>query len=200
MATDAASFVIDNWDSLGIEEQGGVLHMPATIQRRNKAGSLDEVPVMLRNVSNSHRFKARTMAREYGAALKFDLDRDAVLIEQIENYAILAYAIRDRKAPFDQHVPNVDELIKLYDTQSLSTVWGVYNTWVEMLDPRFGTMDAEQLWQTIVRIAREKTPAPLAAMPGYAQYTCMVLMAQEALLSPNRPSWLQSSAISTLAS
>jgi hypothetical protein len=199
MAADPVRFVIDNWDTLGVDEQGGVLHMPASIKRRNKAGGVDEVPVMLRNVTNAQRFKARTAARAYALTLNFDLDRDAVLVEEIENYSILAFAIREPKKPYDQHVPNVDELLKLYDTQSLTVLWGVYNTWIEMLDPRFGEMDPEQLWQTIVRIAGQKTPAPLAAMPSFMQYTCIVCMAQEALLSPNRPSWLQSSATSRAA-
>lgn len=194
------AFVVDNWDALGVEEHAGVLHMPASIQRRNKKGGLDAVPVMLRNVTNAHKFSARTQARSYAVdTLHFDLDRDAALVDQIENYAILAYAIRDPKT-FDQHVPNVDALLRLYDTQSLLVLWGVYNTWIEMLDPRFGTMDGDQLWQVIVRIAREKTPAPLVAMPGYEQFTCMVLMAEQALLSPMRPSWLQSSETSTAVS
>jgi hypothetical protein len=195
---DPAAFVIDNWDSLGIEEHAGVLHMPGIIQRRNKAGGLDGVPVMLRNVTNSHRFKARTMARGFAGALNLDIDRDAALVDEIENYAILSFAIRDPKT-YDQHVPNVEELLNLYDTQSLAEIWGRYHVWVEMLDPRYGQMDPEQLWQTIKRIAREKTPVPLVDMPSFMQFTCIVCMAQEALLSPNRPSWLQSSETSKAA-
>lgn len=193
MAADPVRFVIDNWDSLGVEEQDGVLHMPAAIKRRNKTGGLDAVPVMLRNVTNAHRFRARTQARDFALSLKFDLDRDAAIVEEIENYAILAYAIREAKKPFDQHVPNVDELLRLYDTQSLVELWGVYNVWVEMLDPRFGEMSSDQLWQTIVRIAKEKTPVPLVSMPSVMQYSCIVAMAEVALNSPTRPSWLQSS-------
>jgi hypothetical protein len=194
----AAAFVIDNWDALGIEEHEGVLHMPATIKRRNKAGGHTDVPVMLRNVTNHHRFRARLQSRELASKLKLDLERDADYLSDLENYALLAYAVRDPKT-YDQHVPDAETLLNLYDNQSLVDLWGRYNVWVEMLDPRFGQMDADQLWQVIVRIAREKTPAPLVSMPGHAQYTCMVLMAREALLSPNRPSWLQSSETSTPA-
>jgi hypothetical protein len=195
-----AAFVVDNWDALGIEEHAGVLHMPASIQRRNKKGGLDSIPVMLRNVTNAHKFSARTQARSYAVdALHFDLDRDAHLVEQLENYAILAYAIRDPKT-YDQHAPNVEALLKLYDTQSLLVLWGIYNTWIEMLDPRYGKMDGDQLWQVILRIAQEKSVAPLVAMPGFEQFTCMVLMAEQALLSPKRPSWLRSSETSTAVS
>jgi hypothetical protein len=203
MAADtekAAKFIIDNWEALGVQELAGVLYMPATIQRRTKEGGLEEVPVMLRNVTNEHRFASRRKAREMALAMKLDLDRDGDLITQLENYAILAFAIRDAKKPYDQHVIDAETLYRTYDTQSLLVVWGKYNVWVEMLDPRFGEMSLEQLWQTIVRIAREKNPSPLADMPGVAQFTCMVHMAREALLSPNRPSWLQPPETSSAAS
>jgi hypothetical protein len=187
----AIAFVVDNWDSLGVEEHGGVLLLPVTIKRRNKTGGYDETPVMLRNVTNDHRFKCRATAREYAARCKLDLDRDAELVDEIENYAILSFAIRDRKPPHDQHVPGPGELLARYDVQSLAEVWGRYNAWVETLDPRFGDLDEDKLWNCITRIAAEKNPGFLAAMPGYAQATCIVFMARAALSSPTRPSWLQ---------
>lgn len=196
----AAAFVMDNWDELGVVEHDGILHVPAAIKRRNRKGGVDEVPVALRNISNAQRFNARVMARDYTLRLKFDLDRDKALFDELENYAILAYAIREPAPPFDQHVASIDDLLKLYDQQSLVELWGRYNVWIEMLDPRFGQLDADQLWQLIARIAREKNPSPLAGMPGHAQFTCIVLMALEALHSPNRPSWLQPREISRAAS
>ncbi len=189
----AVAFAIDNWESLGVVENDGVLHRPAEIRRREKGGGTSSVPVMLRNVTNEHRFKARKQARTV-AVEKFhlDLDRDADFVQEIENYSLLAYAMRDPKT-FIQHVPGVEELVKLYDSQSLAEVWGVYEAWVEMLDPRYGQLDAEQLWQVIARISKEKQISPLAGLPGPAQHTCIVAMASQALLSPNRPSWLQPS-------
>jgi hypothetical protein len=97
-------------------------------------------------------------------------------------------------------VPDAETLLARYDTQSLAELWGRYNVWVDMLDPRFGLLDADQLWQVIARIAREKTPAPLVGLRGAAQFTGIVFMAQQSLLSPSRPSWLASSATSTPAS
>lgn len=195
----AASFVIDNWPALGVTEHRGILHLPTSIKRRNASGGVDEVPVALRNVTHEHKFKSRTTARAYALRLKLDLDRDAGLVEEIENYSLLAYAIRDPQPPHDQHVPHLDALLELYDTQSLAEIWGRYNTWVDMLDPRFGELSSEQLWQTVVRIAKERDPGFLCAMPGYAQGTFIVAMAREALHSPNRPSWLQSSSTSNAA-
>lgn len=186
----AVSFAIENWEALGIAEHQGVLHMPASIKRRQKDGKVQETAVMLRNVTNQHRFTCRKLARQYAEMIKLDLDRDADYVSEIENYALLAYAVREPKT-FDQHVPGVAELVDLYDAQSLAELWGVYNAWIEMLDPRYGELSSEQLWQVIVRIAKEKTIRPLAGLPGYEQHSCIVAMASQALLSPNRPSWLQ---------
>lgn len=198
--SEAVAFTLENWDALGVKEQNGVLYMPAVIKRRNAAGGNDEQPVMLRNVSNDHKFKCRKVARQFAEQNGLDLDRDQDLVTEIENYALLAYAVRDPRKPYDQLVPDVGKLIQLYDSQSLTELWGRYNVWVEMLDPRFGELTVEQLWQTIVRVAKEKNPGPLVAMPGHGQFTCIVLMAQEALLSPNRPSWLQPPSTSLRAS
>jgi hypothetical protein len=195
----AVQFTIDNWDSLGVEEHQGVLHLPASIKRRDKTGKVSDRKVMLRNVTNAHRFTCRKIARAYAAKLELDLDRDADYILEIENYSILAYAIREPKT-FDQHVPGVAELVDLYESQSLAELWGIYNAWVEMLDPRYGALTDDQLWQAIARIAKEKNITPLVGMPGFEQHTCIVAMASQALLSPTRPSWLQPPETSRLAS
>jgi hypothetical protein len=188
----AVAFTIDNWDQLGVEEHAGVLHLPASIKRRNKAGGVDEVKIMLRNLTNQNRHKARTDARAYGLRLSLDLDRDKDLLEQLENYAMLSFAIRDPKT-YIQHVPNLETLLGLYETQSLTEVWGRYLVWVEMLDPRYGELDAEQLWQVIVRIAKEKSVSPLVQLVGPEQHSCIVAMALAACSSPTRPSWVGSS-------
>jgi hypothetical protein len=198
--SEAVAFTLDNWEALGVKEQEGVLYMPATIKRRNAAGGNDEQPVMLRNVTNDHKFRCRKLSRKYAEQAGLDVDKDRDLVGEIENYALLAFAVRDPRKPYDQLVPDVGSLLQLYDSHSLSELWGRYNTWVEMLDPRFGELTVEQLWQTIVRVAKEKNPSPLVGMPGHAQFTCIVLMAQQALLSPSRPSWLQPPSTSRLAS
>jgi hypothetical protein len=195
----AVRIALDNWQALGVEEHNEVLHLPATLKRRTKNGDLKEVDVRLRNVTNQQRFRARIQARALAAELKLDLDRDKDYLDDLENYSILAFAIRD-PGTFDQHVIDAKALLDTYDWQTLSEVWGRYDAWVEMLDPRFGELDGEQLWQTIVRIAGEKTPAPLVGMVGPAQYSCIVLMAEEALRSPNAPSWVQPSPTSPLDS
>lgn len=186
----ATRITLANWETLGIEEHAGVLHMPAFIKRRAAKGEVEATPVLLRNVTNTHRFKCRNTAREYAKTVNLDLDRDADMIGEIENYAILAYAIRDPKT-YDQHVPGVAELVTRYDAQSLVELWGIYNAWTEMLDPRFGELNQEQLWQVIARVAKEGTLRPLVQLPGVEQHTCIIAMASAALHSPTAPSWLR---------
>lgn len=194
-----ATMVIDNWHSIGVEEHEGILHMPAAIKRRNKAGGVDATPVMLRAISNPQRYQSRTLSRAWALSLSLDLDRDADLCGQLENYCILAFAIRDADGSFVQHVPNGEALFKLYGHASLTEVWGRYDAWIRMLHPGFGTWDAEQMWQVIARIKAGASIAPLAVMPGIAQASCLLFMAQQAACSTNAPSWLRSSATSTPA-
>lgn len=190
--------VLDNWQQIGVEEHDGVLHLPASIKRRNKQGGIDEVQVRLRNVSNPQRFKARTQARDWSKLLGLDLDRDADLVDQCENYCLLAYAIRDVES-FVQHVPDGQTLFKLYDPQALSELWGRYDAWVRMLHPSFGEWDGEKLWQVIARIRGAADITPLAVMPGIEQASCILLMARAACTSTIAPSWLRSSGTSTPA-
>lgn len=187
--------VLDNWDEIGVQESPDhILHLPATIKRRDVKGGVVEERVLLRNVSNPQRFKARTASRAWAKELDLDLERDRDLVDQLENYSILAYAIRD--AQFIQHVPDARELWKTYDMQSLGELWGAYDAWVRMLHPSFGTWDAEKLWKVIAKVRAGSTLAPLAYMPGIEQASCVLFMAREAALSPNAPSWLASSVTS----
>jgi hypothetical protein len=189
---------LDNWEEIGVQESPDhILHLPATIKRRNAKGGVVEEPVLLRNVSNPQRFKARTAARAWALELELDLDRDRALVDELENYCILAYAIRDRE--FIQHFPDAKELFKTYGVQALGELWGAYDAWVRMLHPSFGTWDGEKLWKVIAKVRAGATLAPLAVLPGIEQASCVLFMAREAALSPNAPSWLASSAISTRA-
>jgi hypothetical protein len=188
----AVAITLDNWESLGVQEHEGVLHLPASIKRRNSKGIVEEQPVALRNVTNAHRYKCRQLARSHAVEHGLDIDRDKDVVSEIENWAILTYAIREPEKPFDQHVATVKDLTTTYDTQSLVELWGRYNIWVDMLDPRFGEMSNEQIWLAIARIHAEKNPSFLASFGGTAQITIITCMADLCMSSPTRPSWLQS--------
>jgi hypothetical protein len=191
-----AAAILEEWAALGIEEHDGDLHKPATIKRRTKDGGISGVPVMLRPVSNLQRVKARTRSREWARKLDLELDRDKDLVDELENYSLLAFAIRD-PGDFTQHVPDGETLFREYDNRSLGQIWGEYDAWLRMLEPSFGHWDGEKLWRVVARVRAEADLTPLAAMPGIEQANCLLLMARAACDSPSAPSWLRSSETST---
>lgn len=190
--------VLDNWESIGVEEDtGGVLYLPATIKRRNAKGEIAEIGVMLRNITNQHRYRSRARARQWAIDLGLDLDRDHDLVDQLENYEILSFAIRDRKDDgYIQHAADGAALFNLYMRESLDEVWGRYDAWIRMLHPSFGTWDGEAMWQVIARIKGGANITPLAVMPGIEQASLILLMARAACTSTIAPSWLRSSGTS----
>jgi len=199
----AANAVLEGWSQLGVMEHDGALHLPATLKRRNGDGGLTEVPVAFRMLRNPHRIQARVRSRAWFAKFPelkayapdgVSRGPDYDLLDEMENYEILAFAIRDASPPFDQHVTNGEELFERYDNQSLAEAWGAYDAWVRMQHPGFGKFTGEELWRVIARVAKGADLTPLAAMPGVEQATLMLLMAREACCSPNAPSWLRSSA------
>jgi len=195
----AVSLVLENWDQIGVEERDGILHLPASIKRRNVTGGVDETPVRLRVVSNVVKVKARVEARAWAAKRSLDLDRDSDLVDMYENYCILAVAIRDTDC-HTQHVPDADTLWQDYEPSSIDELWGRYDAWVRMQHPSFGNWDGEKMWQVIARIKQRSDISFLAGMPGFEQASCILLMAREACCSPNAPSFARSSGTSTPAS
>ena len=189
---------LENWEAIGVVEgDGEVLHLPTSIKKRGKTGGLTEQRVFLRNVTNQHRFKARTRSREWAKELGLDLDRDADLVEDLERAELLAFAVRGEA--FEQHVLDGKMLVRMYDPGSLEALYSEWEAWTRMLHPSFGQWEAAELWQVIARVRAGSTITPLAVMPGRAQANLLLFMAREAALSPNAPSWLRSSETSTPA-
>ena len=196
--SEPARRVLEDWDALGVEEFDGELLLPTTIKKRSKSGALVGVEVMLKKPSFRQRTIARTRSRETAAKVyKLDLEKDKDLLDEIENFEMLAFGIRDKKPPHDQHVFDAQALLSTYETPSLSEAWGLLDKWADMLDPRYGEMTGEQLWEVIQEIGAKQNIAPLVGMRGFEQVTCIMLMAAEALLSPNAPSSVRSSETST---
>lgn len=189
--------VLDNWNAIGVVEGDGVLHMPTTLKRREKDGGLREEKVFVRHISNAQRVKARVRSREWALSLGLDLERDRDLIDDLENYEILAFAIRD--AQWVQHFQRGEDLYKAYDAPSLQHLWAEYDAWVRMQHPGFGTWDGAAMWEVVAKVKATGSIAPLAVMPGFEQASCALFMAMEAYHSPNAPWCKPSSATSTPA-
>ena len=181
-----------DWAELGMVEYKEKLHRPTSIRRRKKDGSLKEVPIMICMVSNPQRFKARVRSRKWAEELSLDLERDKDLVEELEHFEILAYAIRDAEDPYDQHVPNGKHLYEMYLLSELSEQWALHQQMVDVCDPRFGELTPKKMWSVVAAIAVRGEPTPLSGMPGFEQATCMTFMAREACNSPNAPSYVRS--------
>lgn len=190
--------VLDNWDAIGVIESGdGTLHMPFALKRRAKDGGISEERVWLRNITNLQRMKARVRAREWALSIGLDVERDRDLVDDLENYEILAYAIRDDS--WVQHFQRGEDLFKAYDGPSLQAAWSEYDAWVRMQHPGYGSWDGKAMWEVVARVKAQGSIAPLAVMPGFEQASCVLFMARAAYDSPRAP-WSQpSSEISTPA-
>ncbi len=187
--------VLDNWEQIGVVEGDGKLHMPFALKRRGKDGGIVEERVWLRNIDNLQRMRARTRSREWAGSLGLDLDRDRDLVDDLENYEILAYAIRDDS--WVQHYQRGEDLFKAYEAPSLQQAWAEYDAWVRMQHPGFGTWDGKALWQVIAKVKAQGSIAPLAVMPGFEQASCVLFMARAAYDSPNAP-WSQPSSATSM--
>lgn len=184
---------LDDFQTLGVEAHDGRLYLPVELRRRNATGGVDaQERALLMIPSVPQKMRARAESRAYGQKeWKLDLDRDREQFNDLENYAILTFALRDVKTRGQLIAGGLVELLQSYADSTLAEVWGTLNQWTEMNDPRFGEMSAEKLWQVIAGLAGGNL-LPLVRMPTYAQSTCFALMAREALLSPNAPSWARS--------
>lgn len=195
----AVDIVIERWHELAVTEHEGRLYLPASIKRRRADNGLDETPVVLTLLTNEQRVKARQQTRLLEQKLRLDPERDADLCSDLEAYCTLSFALRDAQAPHDQHMPDAEELWRTYDQPSIIELWGVYERWRDVLDPRCGEMTAEEVWRVIVAIKEQRRLDPLAAMPSVAQVSCVLFMAEAALLSTIAPSWVRPSESSTPA-
>lgn len=168
-----------NWAELGIVESKGELFLPVKLRRRRADGELDERPAMLRVPTAQHRLKSRVRARkwadEQGLAAQ---DQD--LISELENYWLLSFALRDAKAPHDQMYPDGPSLHQAIEQASLRELWAKLDFLGDLLDPRYGELDDEEMWKVIEQIAVRGEPGPLAELASLSQAICITFMAKAA--------------------
>jgi len=177
----------EDFERLGVLEEDDCLYLPTEVRRRGKDGQNKIDRVLLTEPTNRQRFQARIDARAYAQDRELHEEKDRDYFEQIENVALLTYALRDYQTK-GQLEPNVEALLDRFPDSTLTELWVQLNKWIEMLDPRYGRLSKEELWTAIAGLARGNLD-PLARMPTYAQSTCFALMAREACSSPNAPSF-----------
>lgn len=182
------------YDELGIVEDGkGQLLMPASIKRRKKDGTIDDVKIMLRVPTTTQRHKARKAARDRIEKLGLDEEKDSGMFSELESFELLAYAIRDPEPMDDgvylQHrtsghlLSDVDGDGKGYMPKSLNALWAKLDAFAESTDPRFGDLEGEDMWKVIERIAAVGDASPLADIVGFEQSTLVTFMAKQLVKS-----------------
>lgn len=194
-ADEILSLPLPDFAALGVLEEKGRLYLPVAIRRRSVTGEVESQDVLLCEPTNRQRFQARIDARDYCGKRKLEPVADKDYFENVENVALLTFALRDKKTR-GQLEPNVEALLERFPDSTLAELWGKLNKWCEMLDPRFGELSSERLWQVIEGMSRGNL-LPLVDMPTYGQSTCFALMAVEACNSPGAPSWITSRATSS---
>jgi hypothetical protein len=191
---------LTDFGSLGVEASDGKLYLPVELRRRARDGSVEvQERALLTIPTVEQKLRARMESRAYGQKeWKLDAERDAQQYSDLENYAILSFALRDVKSKGQLVAGGLVELIRTYSDATLTECWGTLNQWTELNDPRFGELAHDQLWKVISALAAGNL-LPLVHMPTYAQSTCFALMAREACSSPNAPSWARSPETSSSA-
>lgn len=182
----------DLFATLGVVDTVNGPALPTVIRVRQASGALLEEPCVLIEVDEPRRYKARVRAREWALDQKLDLDRDKDLVDQLENFELLAYAIREPTKPYSAQVcADGKELFQKYKKGPLGEIWGIFEHWNDLMNPRFGEMNRDELWAVISRIHKEETLRPLMLIAGIEQASCILLSAKAALTSPMAPSSLR---------
>lgn len=187
------------WDELEAMAHDGRILFPETIRFRNKSGAVEEVPVMVRVLREPERRKARVESRKRALEDGLDLDRDADHVQTLDRLHQLARAIREPKAPHEQH-QSADVLESHYDLASLDELWERYQVYEDRQDPRIEITDEAQMWIVLSEVARVGHVGPLAGVVPHSQQSSIVFGARQALDSPTYKSFLESIGSSTPAS
>lgn len=195
----AVELSIANFEALGVLEDEGRVYLPTVIRRRNAKGGLNEIKILLTVPTNRQLDMARKLSRELAIDRGYEIKQtikgidapDKDRLDELENYCILWYAIREPNTK-GQFEPTPADLYDNFSQSSLGEVWSRYQMWLDIVDPRYGKLDGEDLWRATVEVATAGNMLFLVGMSGSEQATCIVSMAQEALLSPNAPPWASS--------
>lgn len=192
----AVELTLETFQALGVTSEDNHLFLPTTLRVRNATGGCDETKALLRLPDHGQRRRARLESRKECQSLGYDLDLDKDRFQEAENMWLLWFALREPETRGQLEV-SVEEMLKRFPEQTLAEVWTRLQVWADMLDPRYGKLSGSELWGVIAEVALRGNMLPLAGMPGSEQATCIIVMAREALLSPNAPS--QESSPSTSA-
>lgn len=195
-----------NFEALGVIEHDGKLHLPTKLRERTATGGIRETEILLMIPTNAQLERARLKSYEMFAEAGYDPEvnketntvRDQDRLDEIENYCILWFAIRDPDTK-GQFEVSPEELFSRFPANVMGEVWERFKMWVDVVDPRYGKLTDRQLWECTAAIAKGGNMLPLSVMLGPEQATCITVMALAACESPSAPSWLNSPSTSAPA-
>lgn len=186
------------WEELEVvpHPEDGALLFRDRLRKRNAKGGFDEVPVRVCVVRPLKIAQARVECRKWFTELGLDEDKDKDTFRELEQFCILARAVRDEKSPHAQlYTP--EELATSFDEGSCWDILGRIEAIRRMTDPRQSRMSESEVWSKTYSVARAGNLFPLTDIAGHEQPSCIVFMARQAMSSPMGCAWLRSQGIST---
>jgi hypothetical protein len=180
-----------------IEHEGRPLYPDAIKRRSPKTGQIEEISVSVRVPNTIEKSRARLHALRWFTE---QLQRGEMLtiaeaiahfgetyFNEIDNVAIMALAIRERKAPHGQF-QSLEGLLRNYSIASLWDVWDRLNYYQDQEDPRMDELNEAEFWAAVEAIDKRRSLAPLLAMRGGARDSFIRSMAYQLASSRSRSS------------
>jgi hypothetical protein len=172
-----------SWAELEVVERGERLLFPEKLWKRVKDGRFQVTPIMVQVPRLDEMRTARAMAHRIAAADGIDPKRDPIEFENIENVCIMSWAVRDATSPYSfmfaasKDLPDPRMLEKKFDEGSLAHLWARLKPYKDLLNPQLSKLTRADFMAVIAAVAERRDIAPLHAIDGPAQNSCIVTMA-----------------------
>lgn len=167
-----------SWAELEILEHDGYLLFPDQLMRRQADGSFKARPILLRVPRPHEKRQARVESRARALQAGLDLDRDADLVDDLENMHLLSNAVRNNTSPYEPLEPDVPTFEKMFDHASLNRTWARLQALHRLLDPRPDEISEGEMLALLSKIAKERSIAPLVVYGLDAQERFVISMVE----------------------
>jgi len=171
-------------DLAPLEAEDGGLRFPFEVGQRQQDGTVKrQIKMTFRPLFSHHLRNARMRTvhafdqLEYDGR-KLDREKDLDLFEAMEKAYVLMFAVCDAEKPYAQMFDTLEELERAFLPSQLEQMYDYHTKLIDVTDPRFDRYKSEDVFRMILKVAEAGSLAPLAAMPGVDQYTCMLSMAK----------------------
>lgn len=166
------------WDDLRVIELGDRLLFPDSLYRRDpKTGKFIAEPIVLEVPRGPELRKARVEAYRIAKEDKLDPEKDKLLFEDLEELCKLWFAIRSPTHPHEQLMFDARALESKYDRPSLEQINGKLAQLRRVLDPKLGSMNADEMTALSAALVARQNLAPLFAFDDATQESYFITMA-----------------------